>query len=149
MFSINSSESRSEGRVKAWTRSPWLSVLTDLTMLFDSWANMNIHNNPDILANLLDDATKSKSIWESSAHFLFYTTGNMSLELKHLPLVHNTDYYCSPQKMVKILLLGVISKSFKVFMDLRIENAFYIFDEKGKYQSKNLQMPWHQIVPTS
>ena len=43
------------------------------------------------------------------------------------------NIYYSTERMTNILLQGILSESFWVFMDLSIDNSFYTFDKKGKY----------------
>ena len=54
---ISSSERMSRGGIKEPS-----SVLIDLTMLLDNGVNVNILNNYNILTNMVEDTTKSKSI---------------------------------------------------------------------------------------
>ena len=58
--------------------------------------------------------------------------GSLSSKLGNLPLPKD-DYYYDPDAMANLLLLALISKTNRVYMDTAIDNAFYVFDEEGKY----------------
>ena len=86
---ISSSESRSGDG----TRKGLPTVLTDLTMLLDSEANVNFFTNCDLLSNIITNLTKLKNIQETVGITACSSVGQLALALHGIPLDLTTDYY--------------------------------------------------------
>ena len=58
--------------------------------------------------------------------------GHLTSNLGDLPLP-DSHYYYSPNSIANILLPAILSKTHCIYMDTNLDNAFYVFDEKGRY----------------
>ena len=58
--------------------------------------------------------------------------GELNKGLRDFPL-SSQPYYLNKKKTSNLLSLALISDEYRVFMDTAINNAFYVFDEEGKY----------------
>ena len=58
--------------------------------------------------------------------------GELTEDLRAYPL-STKPYYLNKKTTSNLLSLALISDEYRVFMDTAIDNAFYVFDEEGKY----------------
>ena len=129
--------SRSEGDFKGGSKlkahlNKWSGQLSMFTMIIDRGANLNLFNNRALLEWLTISPFNKKSIRGVNGQSKFYQKGSLNRDLGDLLLPKN-DYYYSPYNMANILSLALISKTNRVYMGTAIDNAFYVFDGKGKY----------------
>ena len=72
------------------------------------------------------------TITGTSGDFVCNSIGDILSQLQGLPLPTN-GYYYSNTAMANILSLAIILEKFWVFLDYTMDNAFYMFDNRGKY----------------
>ena len=98
----------------------------------NSGANMCLFNNKSLLEHLTSLPFNKRCVHGVHKHKYCYQKGSLSSKLENLPLPKN-NYYYDPNFMANLLLLALISKTNCVYMDTAIDNAFYVFDQEGKY----------------
>ena len=115
----------------------WNGHLSMLTLIMDSGANMCLFNNKSLHESLNNSLFNKKTIHGVNKDKDCSLKGSLSSKLGNLPLPKD-NYYYNPNVMANLLLLALISKTNRVYMDTAIDNAFYVFDEEGKYLSFHL-----------
>ena len=110
----------------------WGGCLSPLTIILDSGANLNIFSNADLLEQVKHVPSLAKRIRGAAGLFHCNMLERLTSNLGDLPLP-TSDYYYSPSSMANILSLATLSKSHQIYMDTNLDNAFYVFDEKGRY----------------
>ena len=93
---------------------------------------MCLFNNKSLLENLTNNPLNKKTVHGVHKDKDCSPKGSLSSKLGNLPLPKD-DYYYDPDAMANLLLLALISKTNCVYMVTVIDNAFYAFDEEGKY----------------
>lgn len=101
-------------------------------MILDSRENLNIFRNAALIEQIKKVMELSKWIHWASGLFYYEMIGNLTSDLGALPLP-DSDYYYSPDGMVNILSLAILSKTHRIYMDTAVDNAFYMFNKNGRY----------------
>ena len=104
-----------------------------LTIILDSWANLNIFRNSDLLELIKKILAILKYI-PGVVVGLFHCDmiGSLTSNLGDIPLP-DYHYYYSPNIMANIPSLAILSKTHCIYMDINLDNAFYVFNQKGWY----------------
>ena len=110
----------------------WNGQLSMLTLILDSGTNICLFNNKSLLERLTTLPFNKKRVHGVHKFKHCYQKGSLSSKLGNL-LLPKDNYYYDPDSMANLLLLALISKTNRVYMDTAINNAFYVFDEEGKY----------------
>ena len=98
----------------------------------DSGANMCLFNNKSLLERLTNSPFNKRRVHGVHKDKYCHQKGSLSSKLGNLPLSKNSYYY-DPDYMTNLLLLALISKTNRVYMDTVIDNTFYVFGQEGKY----------------
>ena len=101
-----------------------------ITLLLDSGANINLIHHLQMLKN--KRKSKESGIKSASGQFDCEEVAELTDELNNVPL-SSKSYYLNKENAANILLLSMLSDEYRVFMDTAIDNAFYVFDDEGKY----------------
>ena len=72
-------------------------------------------------------------IKNASGKFVEYNKiGVLTDELNGVPL-SSKPYYLNKDNVINLLSLSLLSYEYRIFTDTVIDNAFYVFDDDGKY----------------
>ena len=93
----------------------------------DSGANICLFDNKLLLERLTNSLFNRKKVHGVHKDKYCYQKGILSSKLRSLPLPKD-NYYYDPDLMANLLLLALISKPNRVYMDTAIDNTFYVFD---------------------
>lgn len=101
-------------------------------MILDSDANMNIFCDIELLKQVQRVPARKRKILGAVGEFECQKFGKLTLRLGDLPLPQG-DYYYLQGGMANILSLALLSRTHRRYMDTSVDNAFYMFDQRGRY----------------
>ena len=102
------------------------------SLVLDSGSSINIMINAKLLDDICaaEQATKihcGGKLWKEKR------MGHLHPSLHHLPLNKRNYFYYCPNGVVNLMSLSLLTDEFDIMMNLRINNAFYVFDKNGNY----------------
>jgi hypothetical protein len=100
-------------------------------LVLDSGASLHLMVNEDMLQNVRTDSNPT-SIHCGGKSWSNNQVGQLCDELKVLPLPQD-DLHLHKDGVANLLLLALLSKSHCIFLDTRIDNAFYVYKDNGEY----------------
>ena len=100
-------------------------------LVLDSGASLHLMVNKDMLQNVRTDPNPT-NIHCGGKSWSNNQVGQLCDELKVLPLPQD-DLHLHTDGVANLLSLALLSESHRVFLDTRIDNAFYVYKDNGEY----------------
>ena len=100
-------------------------------LVLDSGASLHLMVNKDMLQNVRTDPNPT-NIHCGGKSWSNNQVGQLCDELKVLPLPQD-DLHLHTDGVANLLSLALLSESHRIFLDTRIDNAFYVYKDNGEY----------------
>jgi hypothetical protein len=100
-------------------------------LVLDSGASLHLMVNEDMLQNVRTDSNPT-NIHCGGKSWSNNQVGQLCDELKVLPLPQD-DLHLHKDGVANLLSLALLSESHRIYLDTRIDNAFYVYKDNGEY----------------
>ena len=100
-------------------------------LVLDSGASLHLFANAAMLQNIRP-ATKPTPIHCGGKSWFNNQVGDLCDDLKALPLPQD-ELHLHEDGVANLVSLALLSKSHRIFLDSRIDNAFYVYKDNGEY----------------
>ena len=100
-------------------------------LVLDSAASLHLFANAAMLQNIRP-ATKPTPIHCGGKSWFNNQVGDLCDDLKSLPLPQD-ELHLHEDGVANLVSLALLSKSHRIFLDSRIDNAFYVYKDNGEY----------------